>query len=92
MERHLANSAGAKKRIRQSNKRNKHNSMLRSRLRTFIKKVSYALEAKDKDTAIKAFKEMQPFLDQAVAKGLVHKNTAARKKSRLNAQLLSMAA
>lgn len=88
----MANSAGAKKRIRQADKRNKHNSMLRSRLRTFIKKVSYALEAGEKDKAITAFKAMQPILDQAVAKGLVHKNTAARKKSRLNAELVSLTA
>jgi small subunit ribosomal protein S20 len=88
----LANSAGAKKRIRQANKRNKHNSMLRSRLRTFIKKITYALEAGEKDKATVAFKEMQPILDQAVSKGLVHKNTAARKKSRLNAKLHSLAA
>jgi small subunit ribosomal protein S20 len=88
----LANSAGAKKRIRQANKRNKHNSMLRSRLRTFIKKITYALEASEKDKATVAFKEMQPILDQAVSKGLIHKNTAARKKSRLNAKLHALTA
>ncbi|SFV58023.1 SSU ribosomal protein S20p [hydrothermal vent metagenome] len=86
----MANSAGAKKRIRQAITRNKHNSMLRARLRTFIKKVVYAIEAKEKETATTNFKALQPILDQAVSKGLVHKNNAARKKSRLNAKILAI--
>ena len=86
----MANSAGSKKRARQAVKRNKHNSQIRAKVRTFIKKVAYALEAKDKEAAQGGYARMQKELDQAVAKGLIHKNQAARKKSRLNAQIKAL--
>ncbi|SMM98117.1 SSU ribosomal protein S20p [uncultured Candidatus Thioglobus sp.] len=83
----MANSAGSKKRARQGVKRNKHNSQIRAKVRTFIKKVAYALEAGNKKEAQGGFSKMQKEIDQAVSKGLMSKNSAARKKSRLNAQI-----
>ncbi len=56
-------------------------------MRTFMKKVISAIEAKDKDAATEAFKTAAPLLDRAANKGLIHKNKAARHKSRLNAQI-----
>jgi small subunit ribosomal protein S20 len=86
----MANSAGSKKRARQAVKRNKHNSQIRAKVRTFIKKVSYALEAGNKEEAQGGFGAMQKMIDQAVSKGLMNKNQAARKKSRFNAQIKAL--
>ncbi len=86
----MANSAGSKKRARQTVKRNKQNSQIRAKVRTFIKKVTYALEAGDKEQVRGGFTIMQKMIDQAVSKGLMHKNQAARKKSRLNAQIKAL--
>ena len=86
----MANSAGSRKRARQAVKRNKHNSQIRAKVRTFVKKVAYAIAAGDKKEAASGFKAMQKNLDQAVSKGLIHKNQAARKKSRLSAQIKSL--
>ena len=86
----IANSAGSKKRARQAVKRNKHNSQIRAKVRTFIKKVSYAIDAGDKKEATSGFTEMQKNVDQAVSKGLMHKNQAARKKSRIIAQIKAL--
>ncbi len=86
----MANSAGSRKRARQAVKRNKHNSQIRAKVRTFIKKVAYALEAGNKKEAQGGYAKMQKELDQAVNKGLMHKNQAARKKSRLNAQIKAL--
>ena len=86
----MANSAGSKKRARQAVKRNKHNSQIRAKVRTFIKKVSYAIDAGDKKEATSGFTEMQKKVDQAVSKGLMHKNQAARKKSRIIAQIKAL--
>jgi len=86
----MANSAGSKKRARQAVKRNKHNSQIRAKVRTFIKKVSYAIDAGDKKEASSGFTEMQKNVDQAVSKGLMHKNQAARKKSRIIAQIKAL--
>ncbi len=86
----MANSAGSKKRARQAVKRNKHNSQIRAKVRTFIKKVSYAIDAGDKTEATSGFTEMQTNVDQAVSKGLMHKNQAARKKSRIIAQIKAL--
>lgn len=83
----MANSASSKKRARQAVERNKHNSQIRAKVRTFIKKVTYALTAGDKKTATANFSGMQKILDIAVNKGLIHKNQASRKKSRLTAQI-----
>ena len=86
----MANSAGSKKRARQAVKRNKHNSQIRAKVRTFIKKVSYAIYAGDKKEATSGFTEMQKNVDQAVSKGLMHKNQAARKKSRIIAKIKAL--
>ena len=86
----MANSAGSKKRARQAVKRNKHNSQIRAKVRTFIKKVSYAIDAGDKKEATSGFTEMQKNVDQAISKGLMHKNQAARKKSRIIAQIKAL--
>ena len=86
----MANSAGSRKRARQAVKRNKHNSQIRAKVRTFVKKVAYAVAAGDKKEADSGFNAMQKNLDQAVSKGLIHKNQAARKKSRLSAQIKAL--
>ena len=86
----MANSAASRKRARQAVKRNKHNSQIRAKVRTFVKKVAYAVAAGDKKEADSGFKAMQKNLDQAVSKGLIHKNQAARKKSRLKAQIKAL--
>ena len=83
----MANSAASRKRARQAVKRNKNNSQIRAKVRTFVKKVAYAVAAGDKKEADSGFEAMQKNLDQAVSKGLIHKNQAARKKSRLKAQI-----
>lgn len=86
----MANSAGSKKRARQAVKRNKHNSSIRSNMRTMIKKVAYAIDDSNKEAATSNWKNMQRALDMAVSKGLVSKNMAARKKSRLNAKIKAL--
>ena len=86
----MANSAGSRKRARQAVKRNKHNSQIRAKVRTFVKKVAYAIEASNKEEVQSGFAAMQKNLDQAVSKGLIHKNQAARKKSRFTAQIKTL--
>lgn len=83
----MANSPQAKKRIRSSEARTLVNKNRRSRIRTFVKKVEGALEAGDKAAATVALKDAQPEIQRGVTKGLVHKNTAARKISRLASQI-----
>ncbi|WP_108648536.1 30S ribosomal protein S20 [Polynucleobacter rarus] len=87
----MANTAQARKRARQAVKLNAHNSSLRSRLRTAIKSVRKAVEAGDKETAAKVFLAAQSTIDKIADKKIVHKNTAARQKSRLSAAIKSMA-
>jgi len=86
----MANSAGSKKRARQAVKRNQHNSQIRAKVRTFVKKVAYAVAAGDKKEAVSGFAAMQKNVDQADNKGLIHKNQAARKKSRLSSQIKAL--
>jgi len=86
----MANSAGSRKRARQAVKRNQHNSQIRAKVRTFVKKVTYAVAAGDKKESANGFRAMQKNLDQAVSKGLIHKNQAARKKSRLSAKIKTL--
>ncbi|QFY43963.1 30S ribosomal protein S20 [Candidatus Methylospira mobilis] len=87
----MANIASAKKRARQSEKNRAHNAAARSRLRTFIKKVILAVDAGDLEKARNAFAEAVPVIDSSVNKGLIHKNKAARSKSRLSAHLKTLA-
>ena len=86
----MANSAQARKRARQSEKQRAHNASLRSSLRTAIKKVAKAVEAGDKDAALKVFQESQSAIDRIADKRIIHKNKAARHKSRLSAALKAM--
>ncbi|MGB9669620.1 MAG: 30S ribosomal protein S20 [Halothiobacillaceae bacterium] len=87
----MANNASAKKRIRQNEKNRARNVALRSRVRTFIKKTLKAIRSGDKAAAQAAYKEAQPIIDSMVNKGILHKNTAARAKSRLNSNIKAMA-
>jgi small subunit ribosomal protein S20 len=87
----MANTAQAKKRARQAEKSRIRNTGQRSKLRTFVKKVIAAVAAGDKDQAQAAFKTVASVIDSAVSKGLIHKNRAARNKSRLNAKVREMA-
>ncbi|MEM1089161.1 MAG: 30S ribosomal protein S20 [Pseudomonadota bacterium] len=80
----MAHSVSARKRIRQANSRRTHNASIRSNFRTVIKKVLAAVEAGDKDAAQKAYQAAVPVIDKVSSKGLIHKNKAARHKSRLN--------
>jgi small subunit ribosomal protein S20 len=80
----LANSAQAKKRARQAEDNRQRNTSQRSEMRTSIKKLKAAITSGDRDLATAAFKAAVPFLDKMARKGLVHKNAAARSKSRLN--------
>ncbi len=86
----MANIASARKRARQNIKRRAHNMALRSRMRTYVKKVRRAIEAGDKEAAQAAYREAVSVLDSTANKGLIHKNKAARHKSRLNAQIKAM--
>ena len=87
----MANSPQAKKRARQAELSRIRNAGQRSNLRTFIKKVIAAVRAGDKDQAQAAFKAAVPVIDSAVNKGIIHKNKAARSKSRLNNRLRALA-
>jgi small subunit ribosomal protein S20 len=88
----VANSPQAKKRARQNEKARKHNASLRSMVRTYIKKVVAAIEAGDAAAAQEAFNAAAPVIDRIADKGIIHKNKAARHKSRLNAQIKALAA
>ena len=83
----MANIKSAKKRARQADKRNAHNSSVRSMLRTAIKKVVKAIDAGDKSVAESALKTAVPIIDRISAHGFIHKNKAARHKSRLTAAI-----
>ncbi len=86
----MANSPQSIKRARQAIKRRAHNTGLRSRMRTFIKDTLNAISGGDKEKAIAAFKDASPEIDKMANKGLIHKNKAARTKSRLNTRLRAM--
>ena len=88
----MANTPQAKKRARQNEKARKHNASLRSMTRTYIKKVVAAIKAGDQEAAKAAFAAAVPVIDRIADKGIIHKNKAARHKSRLNAQIKALAA
>lgn len=88
----MANTAQATKRAQQSKLRAEHNGAQRSRLRTAVKKLRKLVEAKDKSADLKSFQETAAIIDQTAGKGLIHKNKAARLKSRLNRSLRAQAA
>ena len=86
----MANSAQAKKRARQIERRTEVNKARRSRIRTYLKKVDEALESGDKGVAQQALKVVQPELMRGVSKGIMHKNTATRKMSRLSSRVKAL--
>jgi small subunit ribosomal protein S20 len=87
----LANIKSAKKRARQSEKARQRNASARSMVRSAIKRVVKAIEAKDKAAAEAAFAAAQPVMDRYAARGLIHKNKAARHKSRLTSHIRALA-
>jgi len=88
----VANSPQAKKRARQAEQRRKHNASLRSVVRTSIKKVIAAISSGNAEEAQQAYSAAVPILDRMADKGIIHKNKAARHKSRLCAQVKALAA
>jgi small subunit ribosomal protein S20 len=86
----LANIRSAKKRARQAVVARARNTAQRSMFRTLIRNVVKAIEAKDKAKAEAAFKDMVPVLDRYAAKGMIHKNKAARHKSRLTERIRAL--
>ena len=87
----MANTPQAKKRILRNAKRAEINRARVSRIRTFVKQAESALEAGNKDEAKAALARVQPELSRGVARGVLHKNTAARKLSRLTRRLATLA-
>ena len=87
----MANHKSAKKRIRRNRRVTERRRARMSRIRTFATRVEKAVVSGDTEKAQAAFKEFQPELHRGVARGLLHKNTAARKLSRLSARIRKMA-
>jgi small subunit ribosomal protein S20 len=92
LEDFLANSAQARKRARQSEKRRIQNASQRSMVRTYIKRVDAALDSQDAAAAGTALADALPLIDKMVTKGIMHKNKAARHKSRLNKKVKALSA
>lgn len=87
----MANTPQAKKRIRRNARRAEINGSRVSRIRTFVKQVEAAIAAGDKQQAMEAIRRVQPELARGVSKGVLHKNTAARKISRLTRRVAALA-
>jgi small subunit ribosomal protein S20 len=87
----MANTASARKRARQSEQRRQHNASLRSELRTAVKNVRKAIEAGDKAAARGVLQRAEGTIDRIADKNIIHKNKAARHKSRLAAAIKAMA-
>ena len=87
----MANTKQAKKRVRQAEKHRQHNASMRSMLRTHIKKVKSAIAAADPQTALTELNAATPVIDRMAHKGIIHKNKAARHKSRLIANIKKLA-
>ncbi len=88
----MPNIASAKKRVRQSEANRMHNRHMRTRLRTQIKNVLRAIDAGDREAALSAYQAAVPVIDSIADKGIIHKNKAARHKSRLNAHIKALQA
>ena len=86
----MANTPQARKRIRRNDRRAEINGNRMSRIRTFVKRVEAAIEGNDKPAAQEALKAAQPELARGVARGVVHKNTASRKLSRLSKRVAGL--
>ena len=87
----MANIASARKRARQAEKRRQHNTALRSELRTAVRNVRKAISAGDKKAAREVFQRSTSVIDRIADKNIIHKNAAARHKSRLAARIKAMA-
>jgi small subunit ribosomal protein S20 len=88
----MANTKSAKKAARQAESRTLVNKARRSRVRTYVRKVEEAIASGDKQAAAAALREAQPEIMRSAQKGIVHKNTASRKISRLSARIKALAA
>jgi small subunit ribosomal protein S20 len=88
----MANSPQSKKRARQIERRTEVNKARRSRIRTYLRKVEEAIATGDQAAATAALRECQPELDRGVTKGVLHKNTVARKMSRLSSRVKALTA
>jgi small subunit ribosomal protein S20 len=86
----MANTPQSKKRARQNEKRFQINKARRSRIRTYLRKVEEAIASGDRESATAALRAAQPELMRGVTKGVFHKNTAARKMSRLSARVKAL--
>ena len=86
----MANTPQAKKRIRRNTRRAEINGSRLSRIRGFVKKVEAACAAGDKDAAAAALKAAQPEMARGIARGVLHKNTVARKMSRLSKRVAAL--
>lgn len=87
----MANTPQARKRARQNDKHRAQNASLRSMVRTYIKKVNAAIAKGDIEAAKAAYTAAVPVIDRIADKGIIHKNKAARHKSRLNAHIKALA-
>jgi small subunit ribosomal protein S20 len=87
----MANTTSAKKATRKIARRTVINKNRRSRMRSFVRSVEEAIEAGDQSTAASALKRAEPEIMRAAGKGVIHKNTASRKVSRLSAQVAKLA-
>ncbi|HQY42763.1 MAG TPA: 30S ribosomal protein S20 [Paracoccaceae bacterium] len=87
----MANTPQSKKRARQSERRQDVNKARRSRIRTFLRKVEEAISSGNQEVAATALRNAQPELARGITKGVLHKNTVARKMSRLAARVKSLA-
>ncbi|HEY5680759.1 MAG TPA: 30S ribosomal protein S20 [Pseudomonadales bacterium] len=88
----MANSPQARKRARQAEKRRRQNASQRSMVRTYIKRVDAAIQSREYDAASAALNDAIPVIDRMASKGIMHKNKAARHKSRLNAKVAALKA
>ena len=88
----MANTPQSKKRARQAERRYAVNKARRSRIRTFLRKVEEALASGNAEAALAALRAAQPEMARGITKGVLHKNTVARKISRLNARVKALAA
>lgn len=86
----MANTPQARKRIRRNSRRTEINTNRMSRIRTYVKRVESAIEGGDKAAAAEALKAAQPELARGVARGVLHKNTASRKLSRLTKRVAAL--
>jgi small subunit ribosomal protein S20 len=87
----MANTSSAKKAVRKAARRTAINKARKSRMRTYVKKVEEAIASGDKSAAIEALKAAEPQLARSAQKGLIHKNQASRKVSRLSKRVTALA-